>query len=192
MVMIEVTEEGTQAVRAVLYALLVYGLLMLALGIFLIASPHETLKVVTKVVGICLILDGVIALVAGAVGRESRGMLALVGIISVVAGLVLVRKPFETLYLFVTIMGIWFVVAGVTRFVYGLTFREGRGGYIVGALVDVAAGIVVLSWKDVTLSTLAVIIGIVLVIRGIAHAYAAWRLLRSERAGGVADAPLPA
>lgn len=190
MVLVAVTEES-KAARTLLYALLVYGLLTLGLGVFLIVSPHETLKVITVIVGICLIIDGVIALIAGAAGKvESRGLLALIGAISIVAGLVLVKKPFETLTLFVTILGIWFVLAGVTRFVNAFSSRGGRGSYIVGAIIDVIAGVVILSWKDITLSTLAVILGIVLVVRGAAYAYLCWRLLKAERAGDSVALPV--
>jgi uncharacterized membrane protein HdeD (DUF308 family) len=191
MVLVAVTEEGAEAARALLYALVVYGLLMAGLGIFLIVSPHEALKVVTVVIGVLLIVDGVIALVAGAIGRlESRGMLALVGVISVVAGLVLVKEPFGALYVFVTIVGIWFVLAGVSRLVHAFTLRDGRGAYIVGALIDVVAGVVILSWKDITLSTLAIVIGIALVIRGIAYVYSSGRLLRHAHAGDAPGAPV--
>jgi uncharacterized membrane protein HdeD (DUF308 family) len=182
MVLIAATPEEARASRALLYALLVYGLLMLGLGVFLIASPHETLKVITVILGICLIVDGVIAVAGAVAGRvESRGLLALVGIISVVAGLVLVEQPFAALTLFVVIIGIWFVVAGLARFVAAFTSREGRGTLIIGAIIDVIAGVVILSWRDITLATLAVVIGIVLVVRGIAFAWAAWQLLRLER-----------
>jgi uncharacterized membrane protein HdeD (DUF308 family) len=193
MVLVGVTEEGAQAARAVLYALLVFGLLMLGLGVFLIASPHETLKIVTEIVGICLIVDGAIAAIGAALGRvESRGLLALVGIISVLAGLVLLRKPFSALYLFVTIIGIWFVTAGVARFVTAFSLSDGRGSYIAGAVLDVVAGILILSWKDISLATLAVVLGIVLVLRGLTLAYIAWKLLRIERASGASGAPQPA
>jgi uncharacterized membrane protein HdeD (DUF308 family) len=189
---IATTEDHPQGVRTVLYVLLVFGLLMLGLGVFLIVSPHETLKVITVVIGICLLVDGVIALAAGAFGRgEARGTLALLGIITMVAGLVLVKKPFGALTLFVTILGIWFIVAGVTRFVHAFSFREGRGMYLLGALIDVVAGVVILSWKDITLSTLAIVVGIVLVVRGLMFSYACWRLLKLERSDEQLAAELP-
>lgn len=190
MVEVRAGEESPNTVRAAVWALFVYGLLMLGVGLFLIASPHETLKVLTVVFGVTLILDGVVAMMVAAVGAaESRGVLAMLGIISLVAGLVLVKKPFSALYLLVAILGIWFVVAGFARFAYSFTFSEGRVKYMLVAAIDVAVGVVILSWAHITLSTLAVIMGIVLVARGIAYVYFAWHMLKLEREGNVSAAP---
>ena len=69
-----------------------------------------------------------------------------------------------------------FVVAGVVRFVAALGEPEGRGGNIAIALLDLVAGIVILSWPGPSLATLAVIIGIVLVLRGALLIGAGWEL----------------
>ena len=67
-----------------------------------------------------------------------------------------------------------------------LASPEGRGGNIVIAILDVIAGIVILSWPDLGLATLAVIIGIVLILRGALFVAAGWQLhkLDSELHGG--------
>jgi len=45
-----------------------------------------------------LLVDGVVATVASVLRRgEGRGMLALLGVLSAIAGLVLMKKPFDTL-----------------------------------------------------------------------------------------------
>jgi uncharacterized membrane protein HdeD (DUF308 family) len=173
--------------------LLIFGLITLGVGVFFIVEPHETLKVFTVILGIFLVVDGVLAMLAALSGRgESRGLLTTVGILSVLAGLVLIQQPFTALRVFIIILGIWFVLAGIARFVYAFTLEEGRAGYIVVALIDAAAGILILSWPDLSLSTLGVIIGIVLVLRGLLFTYAAWVLLRLEREGGGPGTPLPA
>ena len=96
--------------------------------------------------------------------------------LSALAGLVLIKKPFDTLVVFTLIVGAWFVVAGIVRFVAALASPEGRGGNIVIAILDLIAGIVILSWPDLGLSTLAVIIGIVLILRGVSFIVSGWQL----------------
>ena len=183
MVTSPVEVDDNPPVRPLLYALLVFGLLMFGLGVFLIVDPNETLKVVTVVVGIFVLVDAVILLIAAIAGRgEGRGLLAIVGVITLLAGLLLVKKPFTALYLFVAIIGIWFVIAGVARFVYAFSERAGRLGNITIAVLDVIAGVVILSWPEPSLKTLAIIIGIVFALRGGLMVYAAWRLLRLESA----------
>lgn len=186
-------DDWQQAGRGIWYGLLLFGLLMFGLGVFFVVDPDETLRVFTVVVGIFLLVDGLLAVLGAVVDSgDARGMLAVVGILSVIAGLVLIKKPFGALSVFVLIVGVWFVVAGIARFVYAFKLEEGRGGLIAVSLIDLIAGIVLLSWTHLALSTLGVIIGIVLIFRGALFAYAAWRLLRIEGLGGGPGAPLPA
>ena len=158
---------------------MLFGVAVLGVGIFFVASPHETLETFTVIAGIFLLVDGVLAIVASMFGRgEGRGLLATIGVLSAIAGLVLIKKPFGTLVVFVLILGVWFVVAGVVRFVAAFGEPEGRAGNIAIAILDVIAGIVILSWPGPSLATLAAIIGIVLIFRGALWIVAGWELRR--------------
>ena len=73
--------------------LIVVGVVTLGVGVFFVASPHETLKVFTVIGGILLLIDGLLAIIAALVGvSESRGLLAMVGVLSVIAGVVLIIR----------------------------------------------------------------------------------------------------
>jgi len=154
-----------------------FGVVTLGVGLFFVVSPHETLSTFTVIAGIFLLVDGVLAIFGSIFDEgDGRGLLALIGVLSAIAGLVLIKKPFDTLVAFTLILGVWFVVTGVVRFVVALAAPDGRGGNIVTAILDVIAGIVILSWPDLGLSTLAVIIGVVLIVRGVLFIVAAWQL----------------
>jgi uncharacterized membrane protein HdeD (DUF308 family) len=154
-----------------------FGAVTLCLGVFFVVSPHETLSTFTVIAGIFLLVDGVLAIFGSISAKgDGRGLLALIGVLSALAGLVLIKKPFDTLVAFTLIVGVWFVVNGIVRFVAALASPEGRGGNIITAIFDVIAGIVILSWPDLGLSTLAVIIGIVLIVRGGLFIVAGWQL----------------
>ena len=166
-----------------------FGVVTCGVGVFFVVSPHETLSTFTVIAGIFLLVDGVLALFGSIFGEgEGRGLLALIGVLSAIAGLVLIKKPFDTLVVFTLIIGVWFVVAGIVRFVAALGSRDGRGGNIVTAILDVIAGIVILSWPDLGLSTLAVIIGIVLIARGALFIVAGWQL--HKQSGELHDGPI--
>ena len=186
------SSESASDARVLSWFLIVVGLLTLAVGVFFVASPHETLKVFTVIGGILLLVDGLLAIIGALVGvSESRGLLAMVGVLSVIAGVVLIKKPFQTLLVLVVILGIWLVVVGIARFVSAFSRREDRGVNIFVAIVDVIAGIVILSWPKPSLATLAVIFGIVLIIRGALFVYAGWlahKLGRDPGSGSVAPA----
>ena len=160
---------------------------------FFVVSPHETLSTFTVIAGIFLLVDGLLAIFGSIFGKgDGRGLLALIGVLSAIAGLVLIKKPFDTLVAFTLIVGVWFVVTGIVRFVVALGEPEGRGGNIITAIFDLLAGIVILSWPDLGLSTVAVIIGIVLIARGALFIVAGWQLhkLGDDLQGGpIAPAP---
>lgn len=173
------TDEDLRPFASLWWLLVLFGVVMLGVGIFFVAAPHETLTTFTIIAGIFLLIDGVLAVGTSIFARgEGRGLLALVGTLSAIAGLVLIKKPFDTLVVFTLIFGVWFVVAGVVRFVAAFAEPEGRAGNIVIAIVDVLAGVVILSWPGLGLATLAVIIGIVLMFRGALFVGAGWELHR--------------
>ena len=175
-------EDQMRPLATLWWLLALFGVVVLGVGVFFVVSPHETLTTFTVIAGILLLLDGVLAIVASIFGRgEGRGLLALVGALSAIAGLVLIKKPFDTLLVFVLIFGVWLIVAGVVRFVAAFSEPEGRTGNIVIALIDVIAGAVILSWPAPSLATLAVIIGIVLIFRGVLFIVAGWQLRRLDR-----------
>jgi uncharacterized membrane protein HdeD (DUF308 family) len=154
-----------------------FGVVTFGVGVFFVVSPHETLSTFTVIAGIFLLFDGVVAIFGSIFGKgEGRGLLALIGVLSAIAGLVLIKKPFDTLVVFTLIVGVWFVVAGIVRFVVALGSPEGRGGNILTAILDLIAGILILAWPDLGLATVAVIIGIVLIMRGALFIVAGWQL----------------
>ena len=59
--------------------------------------------------------------------------------------------------------------------------REGRGGNFLIALLDLVAGVVILAWPDLGLATVAVIIGIALIVRGALFIVAGWQLRTLDR-----------
>jgi uncharacterized membrane protein HdeD (DUF308 family) len=161
------------------WLVMLFGLAVLCVGAFFVISPHETLSTFTVIAGIFLLVDGVIAILGSIFGRsEGRGLLATIGVLSVIAGLVLIKKPFDTLVVFVLIIGVWFIVAGVVRFVAAIGELDGRASNMGIAILDMVAGILILSWPSLGLATLAVIVGIVLLLRGAVFIAAAWEMRR--------------
>ena len=173
------TTDDLRPLTSLWWLLALVGLAALGVGIFFVASPHETLSTFAVIAGIFLLVDGALAIASSIFGRgEGRGLLAVIGVLSAIAGLILIKHPFDTLVVFTLIVGVWFVVAGIVRFVTAFSSPEGRGTNIVISLVDVVAGGVILAWPDLGLSTVAVIIGIVLILRGILFIAAGLQLRR--------------
>jgi len=161
------------------------GVVTFGVGVFLVISPHETLKVLTVIFGVLLLVDGTFALIGALVGAvENRGFLAMVGVLSIIAGLILVKKPFHTLVVLTLIVGVWFVVAGAVRLVSAFSMQGSKAASIVTAIVELIAGVLILSWPELGLATFAVIVGIVMMLRGLLLMYAGWLLHRLSHSGG--------
>ncbi len=177
--------QGLRPVTRLWWLLMLFGVVTLGVGVFFVVSPHETLTTFARIAGIFLLVDGLLAIFSSVFGQgESRCLQALIGVLSAIAGLVLIKKPFDALVVFTLIIGVWFVVAGIVRFVTALALPEGRGGNVFIAIFDLVAGTVILAWPDLGLSTLAVIIGIVLILRGMLFMYASWQLHVLDRSAG--------
>jgi uncharacterized membrane protein HdeD (DUF308 family) len=166
-------ENDLKPLNSIWWLMVLLGLISLGVGIFFVASPHETLSTFTIIAGIVLVIDGALAILASIFGKgDGRGLLAIVGVLGLIAGLILIKHPFSALVVFVMIIGIWLLAAGIVRFVLAFADHDGRGANLILATIDTVAGLAILVWPDLSLSTLAVIIGIVLIIRGLADIYA--------------------
>ena len=155
--------------RSLWWLFVLFGVLTIAAGIILIVWPGPSLVTIAVIIGIFLLVDGVVDVILSIAGKgEGRGLVAVLGVLSIIAGLIMVKHPFSALAVLVIIIGIWFIVAGVVRFVAAFSDDDNRGANIAVGILDVFAGIIVLAWPDLSLKTLAVLAGIVFVIRGAA------------------------
>jgi uncharacterized membrane protein HdeD (DUF308 family) len=176
--------SALRSITSLWWLVLLFGVVVFAVGVFFVVSPGESLSTLTVIAGIFLLVDGVIALVGSIVGRgEGRGLWAIIGVLSVLAGLVLIKRPFDTLVVFALIVGAWFVVAGIARLIAAFEddARDRRGMNLFIGLLDIVAGIVILAWPDLGLKTFAVVLGIVLIVRGVLFMLSGWTLRTADR-----------
>jgi uncharacterized membrane protein HdeD (DUF308 family) len=172
---------------------LVVGLISLVGGIVLIAYTGPTLTVIALLVGIELLIGGVF-LVVGAFGRPagSRAWGVLGGALAFIAGVIVLRHPSGSILVVAMAVGLYLILAGVLRLVGAFEVREGRGWLVLAALVDLALGILIVSWPEFGIKTLAVVFGIVLIVRGLALALIAFALRAAAREVKAAGPPVHA
>lgn len=174
--------------------LLIVGALSIAAGVIVLAKPHISLATLAVVLGIFLLIDGVLELSWALVRRgENRALPALVGVVTAVAGVVLIRHPAKAVVVIALLLGLWLIIVGLIRLIRAFD-QPARGGWaILGALVELAGGIVIVSSPHIGVATLALLVGIVFIVRGVALCVMAWALHRatrvlSPRRGGPAPA----
>jgi phage-related protein len=94
------------------------GIAGIVAGVIVLVWPGISVMMLAWVSGIFLIVDAIFDFVA-ALRRstEGRGLLALLGVLSLIAGLFLVRHPIAGVVAMALLLGFWLIVFGVVRFV---------------------------------------------------------------------------
>jgi|SRR5271165_3999845 len=173
---------------------LVIGLISVAAGVIVLAKPSDSLATLAVVAGVFVLLDGAFALVAS-ISRhtENRGMAAILGVLGVVVGVLLIRHPIGGVLAVALLIGIWLIAVGVVRLIAAFEL-EHRAWHIVVALVEVAAGIVIVSTPPIGFATLALLVGIAFIANGVMDVALGWLMhsARHETAGPELHAGLTA
>jgi uncharacterized membrane protein HdeD (DUF308 family) len=96
----------------------------------------------------------------------------VVGILTAGAGLLVIFRPWTGVFALAILIAAGFLISGIGDLVGASSFDK-KAIPVVWGLLAIAAGILTLVWPDITLWALAVIIGIALILRGLARLAAA-------------------
>jgi len=163
---------------------LLIGVVSIVAGVIVIAEPSNSLKTLAVIFGIFILIDGIAALVSALVTHsESRGLVAVLGVISVIAGVLLIRHPLGGVRAVALLIGIWLIAAGVVRLVAAFDTPDHRFWRIVVALVLGAFGIAIVAVPHIGYGTLAVITGIGFILYGLGMVAAGWAMHVIRRHG---------
>ena len=103
---------------------IVVGLLLLIVGVVAIRNPLASLAALGMVIGIAWIAEGIMALTEADRGG-SRWFAMVLGILSIVAGVVVLFLPVGSLAALVVYGGIFLVVLGIIQIVRAFAFGRG-------------------------------------------------------------------
>ncbi|HTP14627.1 MAG TPA: DUF308 domain-containing protein [Streptosporangiaceae bacterium] len=103
------------------------GLLFVVIGVILIRHLHLTVALIGLFIGITWIVQGLAALIGGISGgvREGKAWWIAFGIVSIIAGIVVVAAPESSVKVLAVLIGIWFVVMGIFEMIGGFMLRSG-------------------------------------------------------------------
>jgi uncharacterized membrane protein HdeD (DUF308 family) len=183
----DVQPASSSVLAASWLATLILGVLTLILGIIVSFHPSGSLNVIAVLFGILMIFSGIFHLIR-VFDRDERHRIwaGLAGLLSVVIGVILIRHLHLTVALIGLIIGITWIVQGLTALIGGLAggVEEGRAWWIAFGVISVIAGIVVVSAPVTSVNALAVLLGIWFIIMGIFEIVAGFLLRRAIRATG--------
>ena len=153
-----------------LYLLL--GIVLLIAGVFVLGDVVLASVVSAIFIGWAILIAGVLEIVHAFSAREWKGFLLdlLVGILYIAGGWVLVSNPLAATVSLTLAVGVIWIVSGLFRIVLaGSLWREGGWGILFSGLLAVLAGALILAeWPSSGLWVLGLLLGIDLIVHGIA------------------------
>ena len=146
----------------------VTGLICVATAIAIVVWPDITLLAFGVIIGLYLILAAIMEIIDAVTGDAGgRAISAILGVLALIAGVVCIRRPGESLLAIVVVLGVYLIAAGVIRVVRAFDLPEGRGWALAIAVVEVAVGCLLLSWPDLGLATAALMLVATMLVRGL-------------------------
>src|SRR6476659_675286 len=89
------------------WLLLLIGVLSIAAGVTILIKPGDSLATLAVIAGIFLLVDGILELAASLMGGpQSRGSLALLGVLTAIVGVLRVRHPIAGIAAVALLIGI--------------------------------------------------------------------------------------
>ncbi|MEU3861610.1 HdeD family acid-resistance protein [Streptomyces sp. NPDC028722] len=166
-------------------------------GVLILVWPDETLHVLAVIIGLCLLLNGAFRFVTAFArdehGERLPGLLAAV--LYVLAGVLCLRNPLQTIAALSLIVGLVWLASGVLTLYTAIAVRElpHRGVVLGAALLGIVAGIVVLALPAESARALTRLLGLWLVLLGLVELGVAfaWRAALRRSGGTLPGAPGP-
>lgn len=168
---------------------LLSGVLSLILGILVLAWPAKSVLVAAIAFGVYLVITG-IAQVAFAfslhVSAGSRILLFISGAASLILALLAFRHFGNAVLLLAIWIGIGFIFRGVATTVSAISdpTLPGRGWSIVVGTISLIAGIVVMAAPFESIITLAIVVGVWLVVIGAFEIVSAFGIRKASQSLG--------
>ena len=113
--------------------------------------------------------------------RWPRWLAGALGVITALVGLTLLTRPFQSLAILILLVALGFILTGLIELAGRSEALDKRLATAIG-IVWVAAGIAILLWPGLSLRTLALLVGVALIVGGITRLLPAIRGDVDERA----------
>lgn len=116
---------GTHRATSLRVPAFISGALSLVLGLFRFRGPMRSILLLALWIGIGRLIRGITQTLAALSdpGMPARGRQILLGIVTFVAGVVLIDSPFASVAVLTLVGGIWLVVVVVVEIITGLRIR---------------------------------------------------------------------
>ncbi|NMH97916.1 HdeD family acid-resistance protein [Pseudonocardia acidicola] len=148
------------------------GVLTIVAGLLVLLWPGPTAAVLAIIIGLELLVIGVFRIVAAfAIDDASGGartLVVLLGVLAILAGILVLRHPFQTIVVVGLLIGLYWVISGIVDIVRAIGHKvPSRGWTAVLGAFSLLAGIIVLAFPLASVVALTWVLGVLLFASGV-------------------------
>lgn len=145
------------------------GVIGLILGVFALFFPGAALLYVAFLLGIGLVVQGVIEIVAAiraGTGATGRGWLVAFGVLALVAGILVLSSPGAGILVLAWGLILWFFIVGIHDLIAAFSTPEHRGWNIALGIISVLAALILLFSPGTAVGVIALFVALGFLFRG--------------------------
>jgi uncharacterized membrane protein HdeD (DUF308 family) len=161
---------------------MVAGLISLLAGIVVLIAPRGSLETIALILGIYLVVTGLHGAYTALANPEEtgghRGLVLTMGALALIAGVVVILRPGATVTGVAIAFGIFLILSGL-RYLFLAAVLPDKWPPAVRGVFEIAGGVVVVVWPKIGLTTLAVVLGIYLILGGLLQLFIGFALRRA-------------
>lgn len=168
--------------------LAISGILLVVLGVLCLLNPAETLFNVAIFLGILALLSGISKLVFTFQSEQflpNSGTRMLTSLLQIILGIIMLNHRFFVAISLPMVFSLWVIFEGITLFVQSFDYKKvGFGSWWVFLLFGIAGvllGILGLRYLNIAGKTLTMMIGIGVIVVGLAQLFALTGINRFEK-----------
>jgi uncharacterized membrane protein HdeD (DUF308 family) len=157
------------------WALVLFGVISVIFGVLALVWPELTILALVILLGIEILIWGVMLMVNAFREGQGRVLAVILGVLALIAGTALFLRPLRNLPAVVIVISLFWVVGGLIEAIGSIVDRgRGWGWELVSGLASIAAGILVITWPEITLGIIAMVVGIWMIVLGVVRIVAAF------------------
>lgn len=170
---------------------LAMGIVTLVAGILLLSWPHETVKVIAVLIGLQFLVIGgirfVTTLTRDETGAGDRVLSYFLALLAILVGVLCLRHPLQSIGVITLLVGVFWLLGGLVTVGIAVASQEltQRGLTLAFGALGIIAGVVVLAYPVGSAVALARLLGLWLLLLGLAEvllAVGVWLLVHRQGA----------
>lgn len=167
--------------------ILIRGIVTILFGIAAIAVPGLSLELVIQFMGALLLLDGFVNLLIGLIGKQKQQSTFIIvprGTTNLILGIVLALFPAFMVSIFVFVIGIILLFAGITQLASQIGGRNLPGiswVIAISSVIAIVAGVIMLFKPFESAKTILIVFGAVIALYGIGEVVRSFRVRKYRR-----------